>query len=104
MDDALLVESPTFSGSLAYLHPIGCRLVGVPCDAKGLCPEALEQTLQHWDDAREGARRPRVLYTIPSGANPTGASQDLERKRRVYEVARRYELLVLEDDPYHWLQ
>lgn len=102
--DALLVESPTFSGSLAYLQPIGCKLVGVDCDGKGLRPDILGQTLEQWDEAREGAPRPRVLYTIPSGGNPTGASQDAERKREIYEIARRYDLLVLEDDPYHWLQ
>jgi len=65
--DALLVESPTYSGSLAYLQPLGCRLVGVPCDGAGLQPAALEAVLAGWDEASEGARRPRVLYTIPTG-------------------------------------
>ena len=53
-----------------------------------------------------GPKRPRVLYTIPSGANPTGASQTRERKRQIYEIARRAEnnLLILEDDPYYYLQ
>ena len=59
--DALLVESPTFSGSLSYLQPIGCRLVGVECDAGGLNPDALERILEGWDEAAEGVRRPRVL-------------------------------------------
>lgn len=104
VDDALLVESPTFSGSLAYLQPMGCRLVGVECDGGGLKPEALERTLREWDEAREGTRRPRVLYTVPSGGNPTGASLDLARKEAIYSVAREFGLLILEDDPYHWLQ
>ena len=121
--DALLVESPTYSGSLAYLQPLGCRLVGVPCDGAGLQPAALEAVLAGWDEASEGARRPRVLYTIPTGrggpfffwaanvrhpsalfrrSNPTGASLDAERKRDLYAVARRYGLIILEDDPYYW--
>ena len=87
-DDSLLLESPTFSGSLAYLQPIGCRLVGVECDALGLRPDALEAILRGWDEVHEGRRRPRVLYTIPSGSNPTGASLDLARKRHLYEIAR----------------
>jgi len=102
--DALLVESPTYSGSLAYLQPLGCQLVGVPTDGDGLDPALLEERLAGWDAAREGAPRPRVLYTIPTGGNPTGASLGVERKRRLYEVARSFDLIVLEDDPYHWLQ
>jgi kynurenine/2-aminoadipate aminotransferase len=104
-DDALLVESPTYSGSLAYLQPIGCQLVGVRCDADGLDPSHLEEILSGWDEgSNEGRRRPRVLYTIPTGGNPSGASLSLARRQRVYEVARTYDLLLLEDDPYHWLQ
>ena len=72
--NALLVESPTFSGSLAYLQPIGCKLVGVPCDGGGLDPDALERVLRGWDAAREGCPRPRVLLCCPTGSNPTGAS------------------------------
>ena len=103
--DALLVESPTYSGSLAYLQPIGCQLVGVRCDAGGLDPSHLEEVLAGWDEGRnEGRRRPRVLYTIPTGGNPTGASLSLARRQRIYDVARTYDLLLLEDDPYHWLQ
>ena len=103
--DALLVESPTYSGSLAYLRPIGCLLVGVRCDADGLDPSHLEEILAGWHEGCNGGRRrPRVLYTIPTGGNPTGASLSLARRQRVYEVARTYDLLILEDDPYHWLQ
>ena len=101
---ALLVESPTFSGSLAYLQPIGCGLAGVECDRFGIIPDAMDRILREWDEEREGRPRPRVLYTIPNGGNPTGVSLDLARKRRLYEVAREWSILILEDDPYHWLQ
>lgn len=101
---AVLVESPTYSGSLAYLQPIGCALVGIECDASGLIPSSLESVLRGWDAAREQRPRPRVLYTIPNGGNPTGASLPLERKQRLYQIAREFDLLILEDDPYHWLQ
>lgn len=67
-------------------------------------PDALERVLREWDEAREGRRRPRVLLCCPTGSNPTGASLGIARKRRVYELARQYSLLILEDDPYHWLQ
>ena len=96
----VLVESPTYSGSLAYLQPTGVELVGVPTDGGGLDPQALDAILRHWDDGP----RPRVLYTIPVGGNPTGASLSLERKREIYGIAREFDLILLEDDPYYWMQ
>lgn len=45
-----------------------------------------------------------MLYTIPVGSNPTGASLTLERKQKVYNIAREFDLLILEDDPYYWMQ
>eukprot|EP00937_MAST-01D_sp_MAST-1D-sp2_P006379 g6379.t1 len=101
----ILVESPTYSGSLAFLGPYGCGKVAVQTDEMGLVPESLEEVLAAWDESRDGPR-PRVLYTIPNGSNPTGGSLTMARKRRVYEIARRPEndLIVLEDDPYYYLQ
>ena len=96
-------ELPHFHTRIAISRLHRCKLVGVPTDDCGLNPVALESILRGWDEAREGASRPRVLYTIPSGSNPTGASLDLSRKRRVYELAQEFGLLILEDDPYHWL-
>ena len=98
--DALLVEEPTYSGSLAYLQGKGCALVGVPTDAGGIDVAALSRVLGSWDSAaRGGKRRPRVLYTIPTGSNPTGASQSEARKRELLAVAREFDLLLIEDDP-----
>src|SRR3712207_8946013 len=52
---------------------------------------------------REG-RRPKFIYTIPSFQNPAGVTMSLERRRRLVEIARRRELLVLEDNPYGMLR
>lgn len=98
----VLVESPTYSGSLAYLQPTGTELVGVACDADGMDPVALDRVLRQWDASR--TPRPKVLYTIPVGGNPTGASLSLERKKRIYQLAREFDLVILEDDPYYWMQ
>ena len=70
--DSVLVESPTYSGALAALQPMNLNLVGVETDGGGLRPESLEEILSQWDASRQGAK-PRVLYTIPTGSNPTGA-------------------------------
>ncbi len=45
-----------------------------------------------------------MLYTVPTAANPTGGSQPLERKIEIYEIARKHDLIIVEDDPYYYLQ
>lgn len=101
--DTLLVEDPTYSGALAYLKPMGCRLVGVPTDDEGLLPSALDDMLSSWDSVHPGTTKPRVLYTIPTGANPSGVTMGEDRRRAVYKVAQAHDLIVLEDDPYYYL-
>jgi len=101
--DALLIEAPTYSGTLAALEAKGCKLVGVPTDELGLNPAALRAVLDGWDVAQDG-HKPRVLYTIPTGANPTGASMSTERKQETYSIAQQHDLLIVEDDPYYYMQ
>ncbi|KAJ3085497.1 hypothetical protein HK100_009032 [Physocladia obscura] len=99
--DVLLCESPTYVGSLSYLRPLSCKFVNIITDADGLIPDALESALKNWKDL---ATRPRVLYTVPIGGNPTGCSTTVERKKRIYEIAHQYNIIILEDDPYYYLQ
>lgn len=100
-EDALLLESPTYSGSLAYLQPKGSRLIELETDELGLKPTSLYTTLRTWSSNQP---RPKVLYTIPTGGNPTGVSLSTERKQQIYEIASEFNLLVLEDDPYYYLR
>ena len=99
--DTLLIEEPTYSGSLAYLEPLGCTLTAVPTDAEGLVPSELRRMLESWPVTQ---KRPRVLYTIPTGGNPTGATLSAARRAELYAVACEHDLVVLEDDPYYYLQ
>lgn len=99
--DTLLIESPAYVGILAFLRPLGCKLVEILTDADGLIPEILEDVMSRWKDFET---RPRVLYTVPTGGNPTGTSTTLERKEKIYELAQKYNLIILEDDPYYYLQ
>lgn len=81
--DSLLVEAPTYSGSLAFLRPFGANLVGVETDGGGLIPEDLDRVLDSWDESSQG-KKPKVLYTIPNGSNPTGGSLNERRRRHIY--------------------
>ncbi|KAM9500151.1 kynurenine/alpha-aminoadipate aminotransferase, mitochondrial isoform 2-T2 [Clarias gariepinus] len=105
--DNVLLDAPTYSGTLAAMQPLGCNIINVPSDQYGMIPEALRDILARWDPAdaqKLGSSVPRVLYTIPNGGNPTGASMTTERKQKVYELAQSYDFLIIEDDPYYFLQ
>jgi 2-aminoadipate transaminase len=88
----VLVERPTYDRPLKILRELGAEIVPVACDDEGLDPDALERELSVGDAA--------FLYLIPTFQNPSGRTLPLERRRRVVELARRYGVLVLEDDPY----
>ena len=89
----VLVEQPTYDRPLKILNELGADVVPLHCDEDGLDPDALEAAL------RSGAA-PAFLYLIPTFQNPSGRTLPEERRRRVVELAREHDLLVLEDDPY----
>ncbi|KAG0165519.1 hypothetical protein DFQ28_008624 [Apophysomyces sp. BC1034] len=101
--EALLVEDPTYTGVLSFLKTQPCDLVPVATDADGLVPESLEKILAGWSSPN-GQPRPRVIYTVPSGGNPTGATVPYDRKKKIYDICHRYDVLILEDDAYYYLQ
>merc|ERR1711920_162139 len=82
----------------------GCNLVGIESDGFGIIPDSLRTTLENWSSLHAGKSAPRVLYTIPTGGNPTGASMTEGRKREIYQIASEFDLIILEDDPYYYLQ
>ncbi len=90
--DAVLVEQPTYLSFLNIARTHGVETVGVPVDAQGPDPEALERLAVQM--------RPRFFYTIPTFHNPTGRSATVERRRAILELGTRYGFLVVEDDIY----
>lgn len=91
--DTVICECPSFIGSLNCFRSYGCKLAGVPVDADGMNIEVLEETIKN-------AENPRFIYTIPNFQNPSGATMSLEKRKAVYELAKKYGLLILEDNPY----
>ena len=89
----VVVEAPTYDRPLKILAGLGAEIVTVPMDDEGLDPDALEAELGR-------GSKPALLYTIPTFQNPSGRTLSTERRRRLVELARAHELLVLEDDPY----
>ncbi|OSD00598.1 L-tyrosine:2-oxoglutarate aminotransferase [Trametes coccinea BRFM310] len=100
--DYFLADEFTFIPMPLAAEAHGVKWVPVTIDAGGIVPEELERILASWDPER--GRRPHVLYTVPSGQNPTGSTLTVERRKRIYEIAQRYDLIIVEDDPYYFLQ
>jgi aromatic amino acid aminotransferase I len=103
--DYIISEEYTFSAAVETAAPMGVKVAGVKMDEQGLLPSDLDHMLSTWDPTkRNGARKPFLLYTVPSGQNPTGATQGAERRRAIYRVAQKHDLYILEDEPYYFLQ
>ncbi|UKZ52204.1 hypothetical protein TrVGV298_005979 [Trichoderma virens] len=102
--DSVLTEDFSFSTALETIAPLGVKAYGIPIDEQGLIPEAMDELLTNWDETARGSRKPHLLYTVPSGQNPTGATQGLERRQAIYRVAQKHDIFILEDEPYYFLQ
>ena len=99
--ETILSEEFTYPGFLELATLVGVRVRGVTMDSDGLRSDTLDKTLSTWDSSQ--GPKPRLLYVIPSGHNPTGCTQSSERRRAIYEVAERHDLIIVEDDPYFYL-
>ncbi|HEU5423228.1 MAG TPA: PLP-dependent aminotransferase family protein [Nitrolancea sp.] len=90
--DVVAVESPTYLGAIQVFRSVGARLLPIPVDEEGMRVELLEESI--------GRRRPKLIYTLPTFQNPTGATLSLERRRRLLALAARHQVPIIEDDPY----
>lgn len=91
--DVVITEAPSFIGSLNTFRSYNARLVGVPMDDDGMNMEALESALKENENIR-------FIYTIPNFQNPSGITMSLEKRKKMYELAKEYNVLILEDNPY----
>lgn len=91
--DVVICEEPSFIGSLNSFRSYNTRLRGIPMQKDGMDIEALEQALKE-------ESRAKFIYTIPNFQNPSGITMSWEKRRAVYELAKKYSVLILEDNPY----
>ena len=91
----VLVESPTYMETLLTFRKQGATCLSVPVDEDGIDIAELERVLSQ--------KQVRFLYTIPNFQNPSGYTATVERRMQVLEVLRKYNVPLLEDDPYHYL-
>ena len=91
--DVVITEAPSFIGSLNTFRSYNAKLVGVNIDDDGMNMEELEKALKTH-------KNERFIYTIPNFQNPSGITMSLEKRKKIYELAKKYNVLILEDNPY----
>lgn len=92
-DDVVLIESPSYLGAINAFELNQPKFVEVPTDGEGMIPEELEKLLETTD-------RVKFIYVIPNYQNPTGICWTLERRQALMALAAKYEIPVIEDNPY----
>ena len=93
--DHILVESPTYLGALQAWSAYGAEYVTVPMDEHGMITDELENALRS---------APKFIYVLPNFQNPTGVTLLEERRAKLIELADRYGVPIVEDDPYGQLR
>ena len=91
--EVVITEAPSFIGSLNSFRAYNAKLVGVDVESDGMSVEKLEEALKTNDNVK-------FIYTIPNFQNPSGVTMSLEKRKKVYELARKYDVMILEDNPY----
>ncbi|HQN68310.1 MAG TPA: PLP-dependent aminotransferase family protein [Anaerolineaceae bacterium] len=90
--DKLLVESPTYLGALQAWNAYGPEYVTVETDDDGMQVDKIEAIIKEHD--------PRFIYVLPNFHNPMGVSMSIERRKQLVEISHKYNLPIVEDDPY----
>jgi len=91
--DTIITENPSYLGALASFAPFECNVKGVDADAHGMKMDELESLL-------ESDNKAKMIYVVPNFSNPTGKTWTSERRKKLYALAQKYDLPIIEDDPY----
>lgn len=91
--DTLICDDPCFVGSISSFKVNNLNVVGVEMDDRGMRPDLLEEAIKN-------NKNVKLLYLIPNFQNPTGITISLERRKELYEIAKKYNVIIIEDNPY----
>ncbi|MBQ4128706.1 MAG: PLP-dependent aminotransferase family protein [Ruminococcus sp.] len=91
--DTLICEAPSFVGALNTFRSYNTNLVGVTVEKDGMNIKELEEKLKAYPNTK-------LIYTIPNFQNPSGVTMSLEKRKALYELAKKYGVLIIEDNPY----
>lgn len=99
--DTLIVELPSYLAALNAFRSYGGEMVGIPMDDEGMKIDILEETLTK---LKNDGKKVKFIYTISNFQNPAGVTMSLARRKKILEVAQKFEVFILEDNPYDKLR
>ncbi|KAJ5323657.1 Pyridoxal phosphate-dependent transferase major region subdomain 1 [Penicillium atrosanguineum] len=103
--EGILCEEFAYMNAIQTVKPRGLNVISVAMDGQGMCASGkggLADVLENWDFRR--GRRPHLMYTVTIGQNPTGGTLSVERRKEIYALCQKYDVIIVEDEPYWNLQ
>jgi DNA-binding transcriptional MocR family regulator len=103
--EGVLCEEFAYMGAIQTAQPRGLNVVPVAVDDEGMTASGkggLEDVLVNWD--KNKGKRPHLMYTVTMGQNPTSGLLSVKRRREIYALCQKYDIIIVEDDPYWYLQ
>lgn len=91
--DVVICESPSYVGAITAFAPYGPKFVEIKMDDNGMIMEELEKALENNPNTK-------FIYTVPDFQNPTGITMTVDRRKKMVELAEKYDVMILEDNPY----
>ena len=95
--DKIICGLPSYLGGIAAFAVYGADLIGIELDEKGMRSDLLEKTLA---ELKQKGEKPKFIYVIPDFQNPTGISMPEDRRKELIAIAKKYDILIIEDSPY----
>ncbi|EGN93075.1 hypothetical protein SERLA73DRAFT_172428 [Serpula lacrymans var. lacrymans S7.3] len=102
--EGVLTEEWTYPSAMSAMAPYGINPVPIAMDSQGMRADSLNTLLSEWDEEARHMKRPHVMYIVPVGQNPKGTTMGVARKKEIYEICVKYDIIIAEDDPYYFLQ
>ncbi|KAI9296620.1 PLP-dependent transferase [Neoconidiobolus thromboides FSU 785] len=99
----ILISRWAYPTALETFSGFGLQLLILEMDEQGIIPDSLDKVVQEWNQNNPD-NCCKFIYIVPCGQNPTGATMGLQRRQEIYKLAQKYNLLIIEDDPYYYLQ
>jgi len=99
--DVAIVELPSYLAALNAFYSYGGELVGIPMDDEGMQMDILEEKLTH---LKNEGKKVKFIYTISNFQNPAGVTMSLARRKKIIEIAHKFNVFIVEDNPYEKLR
>jgi 2-aminoadipate transaminase len=99
--DYVICGLPTYLGGLSAFNSYGAKMIGVPIDEEGLSAQGVEDAIK---ELKTQNKKPKFIYTIPDFQNPAGITMSLQRRHELLALAKKYDILIVEDAPYRELR